>query len=33
MEAVILKISWYYQTMKMRNNSKTKPVEKKINNK
>ena len=33
MEAIILKISWHYQTMKMRNNRKTKHVEKKINNK
>ena len=29
MEAIILKISWHYETMKMRNNSKTKHVEKK----
>ena len=29
MEAIILKISWHYETTKMRNNSKTKHVEKK----
>ena len=29
MEAITLKISWHYSTMKMRNNSKTKHVEKK----
>ena len=28
MEAIILKISWHCQTMKMRNNSKAKHVEK-----
>ena len=27
MEAIILKISWHYEKMKMRNNSKTKHVE------
>ena len=30
MEAIILMISWYYKAMIMRNNSKTKHVEKKI---
>ena len=29
MEAIILKISWYYLILKMRNNSKTKHAEKK----
>ena len=29
MEAIILRIPWHYETMKMRNNSKTKHVEKK----
>ena len=33
MEAIILMISWHYKTMKMRNNSKTKHVEKKSSNK
>ena len=28
MEAIILRVFWHYQTMKMRNNSKTKHVEK-----
>ena len=32
MEAIILMISWHYYTIKMRNNSKTKHVEKKIVN-
>ena len=33
MEAIILTISSHYETMKMKNNSKTKHVEKKLNNK
>ena len=33
MGAKILKMSWHYYTMKMRNNSKTKQVGKKITDK
>ena len=33
MEAKMLKLSWHYYTMKMRNNSKTKHVGKKITDK
>ena len=32
MEAIILMISWHYKTIKLRNNSKTKHVEKSNNN-